>query len=130
MPRALVAKIDLKAIMEERQQIGVQRPGLCGRLFANALFVTGNGIVEVFLAIHVARLLRGKLALIGVEQFLDARLVVGDDVDLSADESDLELADVFEVDHPGLARLDEPLLECHGFLLGSGDSRYIALWRE
>ena len=50
----------------------------------------------------------------------------GDDVDLTADEADLELADVFEVDHPGLARLDEPLLESHGVLLCSVANRDIS----
>ena len=42
-----------------------------------------------------------------------AGLVVGDDIDLAADEADLELADVFDVDDAGLARVDDPLLESH-----------------
>ena len=57
-----------------------------------------------------------------------ARLVVGDDVDLPADETHLELSDVLQVDHAVLARLDQPLLVRHVFLrVDVRDSRYIAL---
>ena len=50
----------------------------------------------------------------GVHFDAHAGLVVGDDVDLAADEADLELADVFDVDDSRLARVDDPLLEGHG----------------
>ncbi|BDZ55150.1 hypothetical protein GCM10025870_22230 [Agromyces marinus] len=50
---------------------------------------------------------------------LDARagFVVRDHVDLAADDPDLELADEFKVDDPGLAGIDDPLLDGHGVLL-------------
>ena len=50
----------------------------------------------------------------GVHLDADAGLVVGDDVDLAADEADLELAHVLDIDDAGLTRVDDPLLESHG----------------
>ena len=44
-----------------------------------------------------------------------AGFVVGDDVDLSADEADLERSDGFDVDHSSLAGVDDPLLQGHCF---------------
>src|SRR5690606_24734332 len=52
------------------------------------------------------------LALDVVDLDTSARFVVGDDVDLAADEADLELAHEFEVD--GLRGVDEPFLGGHG----------------
>ena len=48
------------------------------------------------------------------------RVVMRDDVDLPADEPDLEGADVLEVDHAGLAGVDQPLLGVHLVLLMVG----------
>ena len=44
-----------------------------------------------------------------------AGLVVGDDVDLSADEADFERAHGLDVDDARLAGVDDPLLEGHCF---------------
>ena len=44
-----------------------------------------------------------------------AGFVVGDDVDLSADEADLERSDGFDVDDSSLAGVDDPLLQGHCF---------------
>jgi hypothetical protein len=52
-----------------------------------------------------------------------AGLVVGDHVDLAADEADLELAHELEVDDPALAGIDDPLLDAHvgfSFCCGGG----------
>ena len=54
VPRTLVAEMDFQTVVEEGEEVRAQQTGPGGSLGADAPLVTGNGVVEVLLAIDVA----------------------------------------------------------------------------
>ena len=58
---ALFLQMHLETIMEEGQKIGQHRLGRCFRLGANLLFIVGQCVVDILLAVDITGVFPGKL---------------------------------------------------------------------